>query len=101
MTYQSHQAQVYTIMEAGQDFWLSVLHNDCVTLRAKLGHFKISSYTKGSNKGGKVMGREETRGQYVESKISVFFLSRENYLQPCTSWLLLSRLCFADTIDTK
>lgn len=31
------------------------------------------------------MEGEETRGQYVESKISVFFLSRENYLQP---WIL-------------
>lgn len=27
------------------------------------------------------MEGEETQGQYAESKISVFFLSRENYLQ--------------------
>lgn len=65
---------------------------------------KITIYTKGKQQGiweEKVGGREKTWGQYVESKISVFFLSRENYLQPCTSWLLLNQFCFADTIDTK
>lgn len=52
-------------------------------------------------KGRQVGGWEETQRQYVESKISVFFLPRENYLQPCATWLTLSWLCFADTIDTK
>lgn len=74
---------------------------DCVTFWAKLGQVKISIQTKGKQHGRQVVRWEETWGQYVESKINVFFLPRENYLQPCVSWLPQSRLCFADTIDTK
>lgn len=63
---------------------------------------RLSVGRKGKRTGGRqVEGWEEAQRQYVESKISVFFLPGENYLQPCTTWLTLGRLCFADTIDTK
>lgn len=49
----------------------------CVTFRANLGHVKIRICTKASNRRGRWWEREETWGQYGESKISVFFLSGE------------------------